>query len=355
MTANTILTKIPKIVYYILGMGLFAVAFTRLIMPYTAPFVIGTGLAAMIDPAVSYIQEKLRINRTIAVFFVLIALFSIIVIAGVTVLLHAWNELQTLTTSGYGFSLLEVKQFESWVQSYQKLQEHIPPNLFRVIEDSVKDVNQFIADTGQNLLSIVVNLVKDIPRILIYTIVTFLATFFMSKDKERIQTSLLGLFPSEAHQRLLRVRNGILSGAMGYIRAQLIIVTITATIATTGFLILQAPYVWFLAILIFILDFIPAIGPSLVFLPWAVWSFTNGDYSLAIGFLITYALIFTVRQILEPKLVGDRIGVHPLLALFSLFVGVRLFGVFGFVIGPLVVITTKAILFTADEIQTANN
>ncbi len=346
------ISKVPKIVYYILGIGLTAFVFTRVVFPYTAPFVLGAALASIIDPLVGNIQKKLRLHRGIAVFLVISLLFSIIVVSGVTALLRAVTELQDLAFSGAGINMLDFDQFENWIQSFRAAQEYIPANLFEVIEDSIEDVNRFITDTTKNLLSVVINIVKDIPRILIYTIVTFLATFFMSKDKEKIESGLLALLPNDYHKRIRRIRAGILTGAMGYIRAQLIIVSITAIISASSFLMLGVPYVWFLAAMIFILDFIPAIGPSLVFLPWAGWSFISGDFRLALGFLLTYALIFTTRQMLEPKLIGDRIGVHPLLALFSLFVGVRIFGVVGFIIGPLVVITTKAILYTADEFQT---
>ncbi len=335
------------------NIALFAIAgvvFVRFVFPYTAPFVFALIIAALIDPLVTRIQNK-GVHRGISVLVVLLLVFSIFIFFGTNVLLRGLSELQDFAFGGASRLMVDLAQFESWIQSYQALEDSIPPNLFEVIEAAVNDANDFISDTARMLLTSVVDLVKDIPRLLLYTLVTFIAAFFMSKDKQKIEKGLLHLVPEHRHYRIRQIRDGVLAGAMGYVRAQLIIVSITTIIATTSFIILGVPYVGFLAVLIFVMDFIPVIGPSFIFIPYAGWSVFSGLFRQGIFLLLTYAAIATTRQILEPKLIGDRIGVHPLVTLFALFMGVRLLGIVGFIAAPIMVIVIKVILFTADEMQ----
>ena len=336
-----------------INIGLFAligVLFVRIVFPYTAPFVFAMVLAALIDPVVNRLERR-RIHRGISVLLVLLVFFSIFLLFGTNILLRGLSELQNFAFGGASRLMVDLAQFEGWIQSYQALEESIPPNLFEVIEAAVNDVNDFITETARTLLSSAVDLVKDVPRLLLYTLVTFIASFFMSKDKKKIEAGLLHLVPEHRHGRIRQIRDGVLAGAMGYVRAQLIIVSITTIIATTSFILLGVPYAGVLAIVIFIMDFIPVIGPSFIFLPFAGWSILNGLVQQGVFLILTYGLIATTRQILEPKLIGDRIGVHPLVTLFALFMGVRLLGLVGFIAAPLMVIVIKVILFTADEMQ----
>ncbi len=348
---NKLLATVPRPILYIGAVATAGILFAHFVFPYTVPFVIAIILAAILDPLVELVNRKLRFRRGLAVFAVLLVLFAFFIVIGVGILLTAVSELQDLAFSAQRFAVLEFQRFETWIQSFRSLQEYVPENFSIVIEESIADINNLIANTARSTVTIAVNLVRDIPRLFIYTLVTFLATFFMSKDKEKIGHSLLQLVPDHFQNRSVRILRGILSGAMGYVRAQLIIVTVTALIATTSFLLTGVNYVWFLAILIFILDFIPVIGPSLVLLPWAGYAAFQGDFRTAVFYLLTYAMIAATRQVLEPKLIGDRIGVHPLLTLFSLFVGVQLLGLIGFFLGPFLVITIKALFMSADEIH----
>lgn len=344
---ENILAKIPKLTYYIIGIALLAFLFMKFVFPFTAPFVIAVVIAVLIDPLVGLAQTKLKIHRGIAVLMVLILLFGLIIVAGVSALSKVITELQYIQDKA---TIQGFFNFENLLRSYHSLREYLPDNISQVLEESMQQLNVYITSIVKSILLTTFAIVKDIPKIIIYTVVTFIATFFMSKDKRNIEHALLGMLPTQFHSNFRGIRDGILSGSTGYIRAQAIIVSITTIISIASFLILKTRYVWFLAIVIMILDFIPVIGPSFIFLPWSLWSFISGDLRLGFGFLITYGLIFVTRQVLEPQLIGGRIGVHPLLTLFALFVGIRLFGPIGFVVGPLIVITVRAIMITTEKI-----
>lgn len=344
---KNILSKIPRVTYYIIGIGFLAFLFVRFVLPHTIPFVIATIIAVLIDPLVDFIQLKLKLHRGVAVLLVLVLLFAILTIGSISMLSRIITELQYIQDK---ITIQGIFDINVWLNIYNTLLEYLPGNIVDMINESIKEINVYVSTVVRSILMTLFSIIKDIPKIIIYTVVTFIATFFMSKDKKRIEAGLLTMLPDQLHQNFKTVRDSVLKGSMGYFRATLTLVSITAMISVIGLLILKVRYVWFLAIVIVVLDLIPVIGPSLLFIPWSIWSVINGNFPLGFGLFITYGLTFITRQILEPQLIGDRIGIHPLLTLFALFVGIRLFGPVGVLVGPLIVITVKAIILTTEKI-----
>lgn len=344
---KNILSKIPRVTYYVIGIGFLAFLFVRFVLPHTIPFVIATIIAVLIDPLVDFIQLKLKLHRGVAVLLVLVLLFAILTIGSISMLSRIITELQYIQDK---ITIQGIFDINVWLNIYNTLLEYLPGNIVDMINESIKEINVYVSTVVRSILMTLFSIIKDIPKIIIYTVVTFIATFFMSKDKKRIEAGLLTMLPDQLHQNFKTVRDSVLKGSMGYFRATLTLVSITAMISVIGLLILKVRYVWFLAIVIVVLDLIPVIGPSLLFIPWSIWSVINGNFPLGFGLFITYGLTFITRQILEPQLIGDRIGIHPLLTLFALFVGIRLFGPVGVLVGPLIVITVKAIILTTEKI-----
>ncbi|NLV91475.1 MAG: sporulation integral membrane protein YtvI [Firmicutes bacterium] len=338
------LQSIPKPIVYTVLLIIGGILLGRWIFPYTAPFVVAVVLAVVIMPVVDFLVLRLKLPRGLITLVVLLLLFALVLVIGASFLVRGFAELQDFVTSFQGSSFFNVNRFESWLQSYEALQEYIPANFAQIIREEVNEVSRAITDFARSLLGRVIDLAKNVPTILLYVAVTFLATFFFIRDRETISSALLQLLPQRYIGRTLEIWQGIVRGAMGYLRAQLTIVSINTLVSAVVFLILKASYFWFLVALMFIVDVIPLIGPGLIYYPWIAWSLLNRDFSTALILALGYGTALVIRQVLEPKLVGDRIGVHPLLTLFAMFVGARVLGVMGVVIGPFTVIVLKAVL-----------
>ena len=123
----------------------------------------------------------------------------------------------------------------------------------------------------------------------------------------------------------------------GYIRSQVLLVSIAALICTVGMAVCGVKSPLVMGIFAGILDIIPIVGPGVVLIGWLIWALLVADYGMALGLAIVYVVVIVSRQILNPKLVGDRVGLHPLLALASIFIGMKLFGMLGLILGPIVV------------------
>jgi predicted PurR-regulated permease PerM len=118
----------------------------------------------------------------------------------------------------------------------------------------------------------------------------------------------------------------------GYFKAQFQIMAVLTTILLVGFLILDIKYMIILAIAIAFLDFLPFFGTAVTLLPWAVYEVINKDYKVAIGLVILYVVTQLTRQLIQPKLVGDSVGLKPLPTLFFLYIGYKLGSVLGMIL-----------------------
>jgi predicted PurR-regulated permease PerM len=111
---------------------------------------------------------------------------------------------------------------------------------------------------------------------------------------------------------------------------------------------LNFKYAFFIGFTIGLVDALPALGSGFILWPWALYSILTSDYNFGIGLLITYIVIFITRQILEAKIFAKKSGIHPLLIIISMYIGLKVYGFFGFFIGPVVIILIKVMVFDDD-------
>jgi sporulation integral membrane protein YtvI len=136
---------------------------------------------------------------------------------------------------------------------------------------------------------------------------------------------------------------GVIKAIGGYIRAQCILMCIVSAICVTGLVILGNQYALLLGVLIAFVDALPVFGSGAFFWPWALYSIIVGNYKMAMGLAIINILVLITRQMLEPRIIGSQIGLHPVATLMSIFIGLKVFGLFGFIIGPIILVTIKAL------------
>jgi sporulation integral membrane protein YtvI len=134
------------------------------------------------------------------------------------------------------------------------------------------------------------------------------------------------------------------SALFGYIRAQLILMTVTFTQLSIGLWIIGIKNYILLALIISFVDALPVLGTGGIMVPWAAYSFITGNLKIGISLLILYAIVLVVRNLIEPKVLGEQIGMHPLLTLVAMYAGLQILGVAGLIIGPITVLTVKNIM-----------
>ena len=173
------------------------------------------------------------------------------------------------------------------------------------------------------------------------------AHFFIA-DRDVIFAAIRKACPKWALGQTSQIKKGLSKAMGGYFRAQYILMMIIGIISIAGLLILRNEYALFLGLLFAALDFLPIVGIGAVLIPWALVSFAMGNVYQGVGLAIMYGVITIVRQVLQPKILGDQMGAHPLASLMSIFIGFRIFGLLGLVIGPSLLMIFVAIFETQE-------
>lgn len=198
-------------------------------------------------------------------------------------------------------------------------------------------------------LSGVISTAKQIPSILIAVVITLVASCFMTADYDEIMGFVKRQFPKEKRKDLSRAKVLLKSTLSKMAKAYALIMTVTFTEMFIGLSILKlagiysSNYAVIIAIVTAFVDIIPVLGTGTVLIPWALYNLIVGNYSLAIGLAVIYAVITVIRQIVEPKLVAGQLGLSPVVTITSLYLGLKIFGVLGMIIAPILVTMLKVL------------
>lgn len=311
---------------------------------YIVPFIVAYCFASLIEPLVKFVERKLRIPRKIG------TVFSILIVLGVIISLFAFLISRLVKEIQNVYISIEINM-ESITNFFNDLFDQINGIYIQLpaeITDIINKAAQDFASNIQNLLRPIVDLagvpVKIaliLPQVLIFILVTILATYFMSSDKNMILKFLDGQMPSDWLKKTRGITNNVFVALFGWLRAQLILMSITFTELLIGLLIIGVENALLIALLIAVVDLLPVLGAGSVLVPWSIINLISGNTKLGLSTLLLYVIILFVRQLIEPKIVGQQIGVHPLFTLCGMYIGLQVLGVLGMFIGPLSVVVIK--------------
>lgn len=324
------------------------------IFQVTYPFIIGLLLALSINPIVNFLEAKGRLPRSLSVFITLILVIA--ALAGIITLLIieivAGTEYLAKVVPGH---------FETLVLHIEKIivTQIIPffsqiTAMFHNLEETqqlsiLANIENFSATIGTNVGQFIQLFLQNLPKMFTWipnvaTVLIFsvLATFFISKDWYRLQNRLHKFTPNKVQDSVGKVFVSLRKAFVGFIRAQATLISITAVIVLIGLLILRVEYAITIALIIGIVDLLPYLGTGLIFVPWIIYLIISGNIPLAIGLSVLYVIVLVQRQLMEPKVLSSNIGLDPLATLIALFVGFKLIGFLGLIVGPvtLVIINT---------------
>ncbi|OES44155.1 sporulation integral membrane protein YtvI [Domibacillus iocasae] len=302
------------------------------LLPIFKPFLAGAFFAAVLHKPAHFIQKKASVSRSTAVFA---SLVWILCLLSAGLFLFGWISARTASHIHYVIP-------------------HYIPVATAHLEQLINNVTDFLTEDQKGLLlqslyaveTAIDNTIEEYAGkwLLIGTsyflalsgtaaelLIAILAAFFIAKDGP----SFITILPESIREKTAIAANDFSTSfyAYGYAQAQLFAATFAA--ACIGFFLLHIPHVLELAFLTAVLEFLPIIGSSLLFLPWIFFCLLTGQTNIAIFAGVLYAALTIMRQLLEPKLISDSAGLHPLAVLFAAFAGYQLAGVFGLVTGPL--------------------
>ncbi|WP_242878335.1 sporulation integral membrane protein YtvI [Eisenbergiella tayi] len=331
------------------------------LLGFFMPFVVGWIIAMIANPLVRFFEQKIKIRRKAGSAIVIVAVLALVVCLGYLVIAR-------LISEGAGFiaDLPDIwKGLErdlnqvgaNLTDFYARFPLEIRENLSVISEKLVQYIGDAINGLSAPTVTAVGNFAKNIPSILIGTIMCLLSSYFFVAEKDNVGKFLRKYLP-ESFREKWKVLSTSLAGAVGgYFKAQCKIEIWIYLILMIGLWILKVDYALLIALLIAVLDFLPIFGTGAVLWPWAVIELLAGDYRMALSLMIIWGVAQLLRQIIQPKIVGDSIGMPPIPTLFLLFIGYKVGSVVGIIlavpIGIVVVNMYEAGLFetTMDSIR----
>ena len=321
--------------FSLLGTILFIVIGVRAI-GFFMPFVIGWFIAYLAYPLVGWLESRVKIKKKLGSALIIILVIAIVAGLGYLGIVKLAREIQmALNNAPDLYQDLEAgfrEIGERFQGVYRMLPENIQNGWNSLIQNMDERVGGVIAGIGNPAVEATGNVVKRIPGILVSVIVALVSAYFFTAQREEIIQWSKKVAPKAIEARMSMVMYNLKYAVGGYFQAQFKIMAVVGLILLCGVLILGVDYAFLLAILIAFLDFLPFFGTGTALIPWAVYKFFVMDIKIAIALLIIYGITQLVRQIIQPKLVGDSIGLSPLLTLILLYVGYRVGSLLGMIL-----------------------
>ena len=203
-----------------------------------------------------------------------------------------------------------------------------------------KDVaSSFVVDVSGKIA----NFALSLPDILVTATVTIISSFFLSLDYDNIKNNLMGILPLKIREKIFSAKRNVFLSLEKILKCYLLIFVVTFIELFIGLCLLKVRYPLITALLIAFADFLPLVGTGTVLIPWSFVSFIRGNSAFAVGVIALYLIITVIRNVIEPKILGKNIGIHPLLTLAAMYIGLKTEGVLLALMLPVCMLIFKAV------------
>ena len=306
------------------------------VLNFFMPFVIGWIIAMIANPLVKFLEKKLKIVRKHSSMVVIIAALALVIAAIYLIVSRVSTLLLEFTKDLPELYDIVLKEVGNAANNLEHLLRFLPNGIQEALETFTQNLGSAIGEVVKKIAAPTVevagNVAKKIPNAFIYSVITVLSAYSFIAERDRILAIFKTYAPRSIQKYFNFLKMHIKKVVGGYFMAQFKIMFVVALILTVGFWLLRISYAPLFAILISILDFLPFFGTGTALIPWAAIKFFSGEYEFAIGLIIIYAVSQIVRQVIQPKIVGDSFGLHPLITLLFLYMGFRINGIAGMIL-----------------------
>lgn len=304
------------------------------------PFLLGFVFSFLVNPLADKLQKKFKLPRGLSAIIVLVLTIGII---GSIAVGGIWKIIDEVRNLYQNFSVIYTNienTFDAiqhkWITIRDILPESVKYTCDGLIMSAYDKLNEFVNNLNYSpIVTSAGNFAKRLPGIFIGFIVFILSSFFMVSDSKTVSDAVHKIFSEKTVKRYHIIKENIHKYLGGYIKAQLIIMSIAFVIILIGLSILRIEYALLIAVAIALFDALPFFGSGGILIPWAVISFITSDIKAGVGLLIIYLTVLLTRQLIEPKIVSQNIGMHPIITLMSMYIGYRTFSIGGLILGPI--------------------
>lgn len=347
-----------------LVLGLVFVFFKYLFWP-VAPFLLSFFFAVLLQRPLRWLDKKTK-KKCHTLWSILLVLLSIaIVLVPIIILLSRFIAEIGNFISYLSSSLSDFPEFVKTVQAaLLEAVSGLPDSLYNKVSQTIIETTNSLANDfdlsklGVSMSTVsstistgvtgVYSVAKNVPSIALSIVIAIIAWILFTKDYDKVVRFLQLQLPEDKKNLLVEIKQVFYKTILKMVRAYGLIMLITFCELSLGFTILRwmgalsGAYIYLIALAITIFDILPVAGSGGILVPWALIDLIIGNYKLGLGLIIIYVTITVIRQYIEPKIVGDSLGVNPIITLAGLYFGLKLFGFIGMFIVPISVMTLKA-------------
>jgi len=325
--------------------GIFFIA--KWLLPLTLPFALALLTASATEPAVTALQRRAGLSRGLAAALCSLAVLSLAA-AGTTVLI--WRGIYELSAAARRLPGL-LPELSSLLSSLDKritgFIDSAPEELVPFLAKSVSGFKAYLAEVPAQisgaLLNAATKLASAAPKTALFAATYAAATFFASSGYPEISGFLTRIVPKKLCIRLRGIKHSAASTLGAWLKAQAVLAGITFCVLLAVFSLLRIEYSVTLSLALAVLDTLPVLGTGTVLVPWAALELIRGRTARSALLVSAYVLCSLIRGLIEPKLIGRTLGLHPLASLFAMYAGFKTFGIMGMLLAPLMLLAAKQI------------
>jgi len=332
---------IINVLFILILAGGVYVAFTYL-LAWLFPFIVGGIVALALRRPIDWLTAKTKISRTVWSVLLVVVTFAVLVLAAVLIFDRILTEVLSFIKS-----LPEhIPAVTNWLSgvnaSLQDAMKDMPDDFKKSLQETLLNtpVNMINSLAG-SATAFTVNLALSMPELLISTIITIVACCFVTKDYYMISGFIRKQVSAERWDTIVAAKNQFTEKTFKMLRGYVLIMFITFAELAIGLSLLQIKYAVVIALLISLVDIMPVLGTGTVMLPWGIISIAAGKLWHGVGLLVVYVLVTAIRYVIEPRIIGKQVGLPPIVTLFSMFLGLRIFGFAGLFGFPMILIVLK--------------
>lgn len=300
------------------------------------PFVIGWIIALIASPVVRFFEEKLKVRRKGASVIVIVAVLAAVILLVYAIISKLIREgvsfINELPTLWEGIKAEFIQVGTNLQGVYNRLPEDMQNTLYNIGVEMSSYFSDKMEDVGTPTFEAVGNVARQLPDIFLGTIMCILSAYFFVADKSYMSDVARKYVPDSVRYRVDLIRRSLRKAVGGYFKAQLKIECWVYVLLVIGLLTLHVRYAFLVALGIAFMDLLPVFGTGTIMIPWAIIEILGKNYKMAVGLLIIWCVGQLVRQMIQPKIVGDSMGLHAIPTLFLLFIGYKAAGVLGMIL-----------------------
>ena len=306
----------------------------KYVLPFLLPFVVAFLIAALLNRPIMFLAEKLNGKRVVpAILMTLLfyvaaaALFSLL---GLRVFMYVWETVRALPQL-YRNTLEPA--LETMFSSLEVYLDELDPAVVTALMDNMNSalgsLGSFVTNASMRIISYISGVAAAVPGSFLNVIITIIVTFFLAIDYPKVTGFILRQLPEKADFYIGEVRDYVGGTLLKCLASYALILCITFLEISVGLTVLRVPNAILIALCIAVFDILPVLGTGGIMIPWGIISLIMGKWVLGLGLLALYLIITVIRNIIEPKIVGHQVGLHPVVTLLSMLAGLQLFGIIG--------------------------